>query len=86
VGRVHIRFGGGLAPEFIADPEANAHMTTLKKLLDEVNAEDKRGVEAVFRGVHAPLAQPGHLSHLERPNYDFARYLAGRIAAAKLAP
>jgi phenylpropionate dioxygenase-like ring-hydroxylating dioxygenase large terminal subunit len=80
VGQVHIRFGGGLAPEFIADPEANAHMTTLKKLLDEVNAEDRRGVQAVFRGVHAPLAKPGNLSHLERPNYDFARYIASKLA------
>jgi choline monooxygenase len=79
VGNVHIRFGGGLAPEFIADPQANTHMTTLKRLLDEVNAEDRRGVEAVFRGVHAPLAKPGNLSHLERPNYDFARYIAAKL-------
>lgn len=82
VGRVHIRFGGGLAPEFIDDPQAAEYMATLKALLDEVNAEDRRGVEAVFRGVHAPLAKAGHLSHLERPNYDFARYLAQRIGAA----
>ncbi|GAB7535099.1 aromatic ring-hydroxylating oxygenase subunit alpha [Burkholderia sp. 3C] len=81
VDRVQIRFGGGLAPEFIADPKAGEYMATLKALLDEVNAEDRRGVEAVFRGVHAPLAAPGHLSHLERPNYDFARYLASRVAA-----
>ena len=81
VGRVHIRFGGGLAPEFIDDPRAADYMATLKTLLDEVNAEDRRGVEAVFRGVHAPLAKPGHLSPLERPNYDFARYLAGRLGA-----
>ncbi|EON11415.1 MULTISPECIES: aromatic ring-hydroxylating dioxygenase subunit alpha [Pandoraea] len=80
VDRVHIRFGGGLSPEFIADEAANAHMVTLKALLDEVNAEDRRGVEAVFRGVHAPLAKPGHLSRLERPNYDFARYLAAKLA------
>jgi hypothetical protein len=40
-------------------------------------------VEAVFRGVHAPLAKPGHLSPLERPNYDFARYVAGKIAATQ---
>ena len=46
-----------------------------------VNAEDKRGVETVFRGVHAPLARPGHLSHLERPNYDFARYLAEKVSS-----
>ncbi|OLL28290.1 (2Fe-2S)-binding protein [Burkholderia sp. SRS-W-2-2016] len=81
VDRVHIRFGGGLAPEFIDDPKAGEYMATLKALLDEVNAEDRRGVEAVFRGVHAPLAKPGHLSHLERPNYDFARYLARRVAS-----
>jgi choline monooxygenase len=80
VGRVHIRFGGGLAPEFIADPMAGDYMATLKKLLDEVNEEDRRGVQAVFRGVNAPLAKPGHLSHLERPNYDFARYLAKRLS------
>ncbi|PTB22577.1 (2Fe-2S)-binding protein [Trinickia symbiotica] len=81
VGKVHIRFGGGLAPEFIDDPKAADYMATLKTLLDEVNAEDRRGVEAVFRGVHAPLAKPGRLSPLERPNYDFARYLAGRLGA-----
>jgi phenylpropionate dioxygenase-like ring-hydroxylating dioxygenase large terminal subunit len=82
VGQVHIRFGGGLAPEFVNDPKADEHMATLKSLLDTVNAEDRRGVESVFRGVHAPLAKPGHLSHLERPNYDFARYLASRLGAA----
>ncbi len=83
VDRVAIRFGGGLSPDFIDDADAAGHMATLKALLDEVNAEDRRGVEAVFRGVHAPLAAPGHLSHLERPNYDFARYLArarGRLS------
>ncbi len=81
VGKVHIGFGGGLAPEFIDDPKAPDYMATLKTLLDAVNAEDRRGVEAVFRGVHAPLARPGHLSPLERPNYDFARYLASRLGA-----
>lgn len=81
VDRVQIRFGGGLAPEFISDPQAQEHMAKLKTLLDQVNAEDRRGVEAVFRGVQAPLARPGQLSPLERPNYDFARYIAGRASA-----
>jgi phenylpropionate dioxygenase-like ring-hydroxylating dioxygenase large terminal subunit len=80
VGQVHIVFGGGLAPEFVRDPRGSEYIATLKKLLDQVNAEDRRGVEAVFRGAHAPLARPGHLSYLERPNYDFARYLARRLA------
>jgi len=82
VDQVHMVFGGGLAPEFISDPRGQEYLATLKHLLDEVNAEDRRGVEAVFRGVQSPLAKPGHLSHLERPNYDFARYLARQLADA----
>jgi choline monooxygenase len=80
VGQVHMVFGGGLSPEFIRDPNGAEHLATLKSLLDAVNAEDRRGVEAVFRGVQAPMARPGHLSYLERPNYDFARYLARQLA------
>jgi len=76
IDRVHMRFGGGLAPEFISDPRAHEYLAKLKKLLDDVNAEDRRGVEAVFRGVQAPLARAGQLNRLERPNYDFARYIA----------
>ncbi|QXZ08389.1 Rieske 2Fe-2S domain-containing protein [Comamonas sp. Y33R10-2] len=83
VDKVHIRFGGGLAPEFVADPKAHEYMAQLKKLLDEVNAEDRLGVESVFRGVQAPLATPGQLNRLERPNYDFACYLAKRLAASQ---
>lgn len=79
VGKVHILFGGGLSPEFVADPRGSEWMAQLKTLLDAVNVEDRTGVEAVFRGVNAPLAKPGHLSHLERPNYDFAQWLAARI-------
>jgi choline monooxygenase len=79
VGQVHIVFAGGLAPEFLRDPQGPLHMATLKTLLDRVNAEDRNGVEAVFRSAQAPLARPGHLSYLERPNYDFARYLARQL-------
>jgi choline monooxygenase len=81
VGQVHIVFGGGLAPEFIHDPQASEHMQTLKTLLDRVNEEDRHGVEMVFRNAHAPLAKPGHFSWLERPNYDFAQYLARQLSS-----
>ncbi|MFZ0694855.1 MAG: SRPBCC family protein [Alphaproteobacteria bacterium] len=84
VNSVHILYGGGLAPEFVDEPKAAEKFATLKVLLDEVNTEDRLGVEAVFRGVGAQLARPGHLSHLERPNYDFARYLARRTGCLDL--
>ena len=79
VGQVRIMFGGGMSSEYANDPDAQAHFTTLKTLLDEVNVEDRGCTEKVFRGLCSELAVPGPLSHLERPNYDFAQYLSNRI-------
>jgi hypothetical protein len=68
-----------MAPEYAAASEALDHFTQLKTLLDEVNIEDRGCTEKVFKGVCAEAAKPGHLSHLERPNFDFAQYLAARV-------
>ncbi len=78
VGKVHITFGGGMSPEFIQSEEAQEHLLRAKALLDRVNIEDRGCTEKVYRGACAGLSKPGHLSHLERPNYDFAQYLAER--------
>ncbi len=78
VGKVRITYGGGLSPDFMEDPEAEDLFARAKALLDEVQVEDKGCTEKVYRGLCSDLARPGHLSHLERPNYDFARYLAAR--------
>jgi hypothetical protein len=72
-------FGGGMAPEFASSAEAQQHFSRLKTLLDEVNVEDRGCTERVFRGVSAAAAKAGHLSHLERPNFDFAQYIAERV-------
>lgn len=79
VGKVRIMFGGGMSPEFVNDPDATASFEQLKSLLDDVNVEDRGCTEKVYRGLCSDLAAPGPLSHLERPNYDFATYLASRI-------
>lgn len=79
VGRVSIRFGGGMSPEFVNDPKAQAHFAQVKSLLDDVNEEDRGCTEKVYRGLCADDAAPGPLSHLERPNYDFAHYLARMV-------
>ena len=81
-GSVKVLFGGGLSVDWCADPEAEAHLAAVKALLDDVNVEDKGCVEKVWQGLCAGLSAPGALSHLERPNYDFARYLAGRMPGA----
>lgn len=82
VGQVKIGFGGGMSEDYASDPDAQAHFTQLKTLLDEVNVEDKGCTEKVFRGLSSQAAKPGHLSHLERPNYDFACYLNSRMQNA----
>ncbi len=80
-GQVHIRFGGGMSNDFAEDTDVDENFTQLKTLLDEVNVEDRGCTEKVFNGLCSDAATPGHLSHLERPNSDFAQYLMGKIAA-----
>ena len=81
-GQVSIRFGGGMSDDFANDPDADDNFRDLKALLDDVNVEDRGCTEKVFKGLSSKLAVPGHLSHLERPNYDFAQYLLSRIETA----
>ena len=78
-GQVQIYFGGGMSPEYANDANAQESFAQLKSLLDDVNVEDMGCTEKVYRGLCSDLAKPGPLSHLERPNYDFAQYLASRI-------
>ena len=78
-GQVRVIFGGGMSPDFANDPDAQAHFRQLKTLLDEVNVEDKGCTERVYRGLCSDMAKPGHLSHLERPNFDFATYIASML-------
>lgn len=78
-GQVRIRFGGGMSNDYADDADAQENFAALKTLLDEVNVEDRGCTEKVYKGLNSVFARPGHLSHLERPNYDFARYLLDRI-------
>ncbi|GAA6163494.1 aromatic ring-hydroxylating dioxygenase subunit alpha [Pelagimonas sp. KU-00592-HH] len=78
-GQVHIRFGGGMSNDFADDADLDQNFADLKALLDDVNVEDRGCTEKVFKGLSSRLAEPGHLSHLERPNYDFAQYLIAKI-------
>ncbi len=84
-GQVHIRFGGGMSDDYADDPDAHENFVALKTLLDEVNVEDRGCTEKVYQGLCSDVATQGHLSHLERPNYDFAQYLMARIEAGTAA-
>ena len=83
VGKVRINFGGGMSKEWMKDEEALKNLADLKTLLDDVNEEDRGCTEKVYNGICSHMAEPGHLSHLERPNYDFATYINARMQAAQ---
>ena len=78
---VNVLFGGGMSAEWMQDPDAAAHLDTVKALLDAVNIEDKGCTEKVYRGLSSSMSAPGPLSHLERPNFEFAHYIASRMPA-----
>jgi phenylpropionate dioxygenase-like ring-hydroxylating dioxygenase large terminal subunit len=78
-GHVNVLYGGGMSADWCADPSAGDHLATVKALLDDVNIEDKGCVERVYQGLCAGLSVPGPLSHLERPNFEFAQWIAGRM-------
>ena len=80
-GHVNVLYGGGMSADWCEDPKSAEYLVTIKALLDDVNIEDKGCVEKVYAGITAGLSQPGPLSHLERPNFEFAQYLASRIPA-----
>lgn len=80
--QVDVLFGGGMSADWMADPSALANLASAKALLDEVNVEDKGCVEKVYRGLVAGMSDPGPLSHLERPNFEFAQYIASKVAPA----
>lgn len=78
--KVSIKYGAALAPEVLAhSPNKAEQIAAVKAFLDEVQAEDKHVVEGIFKGAHAPLAQPGPLSWLEKENHDFTQYLARHL-------
>ncbi|MEM7547579.1 MAG: SRPBCC family protein [Pseudomonadota bacterium] len=79
VDRVQITYGGGMSPDFANDPKGTEHLAETKALLDRVNDEDKGCTEKVYRGLCASDAEPGYLSHLERPNFDFAQWISRKL-------
>lgn len=79
-GGVKILYGGGLSPDYMNDPKAEEHFAALKGLLDHVNEEDRGCTERVWKGLQSKFAKPGALSHLERPNYEFATWISNKVS------
>lgn len=80
---VDILYGGGMNNEFMQDADVEQSLAALKALLDDVNVEDRGCTERVWKGLQSAFATPGSLSHLERPNFEFARWISERVNAGQ---
>ena len=78
--RVKIRWAVSVPKEVIADvKDRDAHIDEIRKLLVQVNSEDRPTIERIRQGVNYVSATQGPLSHLELNVYEFGRYLARRL-------
>jgi hypothetical protein len=70
-------------PASLAQPGFAAAVQRQLEVLRTIQAEDARTNAAVQRGVASAFAARGRLSLLERPLWQFQRYLARRLAGAE---
>jgi phenylpropionate dioxygenase-like ring-hydroxylating dioxygenase large terminal subunit len=68
-----------------ATPEGDAYRAAITAGTDAINAEDRRIVETVQAGAASRCAEAGRLSPLERPLWEFQRWLAARLVPEPLA-
>jgi phenylpropionate dioxygenase-like ring-hydroxylating dioxygenase large terminal subunit len=82
VDRARVQWGiaqRGAAPA-AETPEGEAYRAALRRGVEAVNAEDRALVAGVQRGLRSERAESGDLSHLERPIWEFTRYLARQLS------
>jgi phenylpropionate dioxygenase-like ring-hydroxylating dioxygenase large terminal subunit len=80
VGKVSIRWAVSIPAEILGGSGDRQPMVDdVMSLLHQVNAEDRKIVESVFRATGSAEAAAGPLSHLERNCWDFGRYLSRKL-------
>lgn len=78
--QVRIRWRVSIPGEILDNsPDREKHIADVKKLLIQVNSEDRPVVEGLFQATASILAKAGPMSHLERNVYEFDRYIARKL-------
>jgi choline monooxygenase len=80
---VDIEWRVAVAPEVLAaQPDPDAYVADVSRLVNQVNAEDQPVVEAMQRSTSSPQFAGAPFSYLERNVYDFDHYIATRLGAS----
>jgi phenylpropionate dioxygenase-like ring-hydroxylating dioxygenase large terminal subunit len=79
-GHVRVRWDVSVARDVLAaQPDRDAYVGSILRLLHAVNAEDQPIAEAVRRAANGPQFGRGPLSRYEQNVVDFDRYVASRL-------
>ena len=81
-GRIHYRQNIMVPPEALAIPDFETALNTSVERAKAVIAEDFAACESVQRGTRSQYATQAPLSHLERHQQDFARWVARQLCKA----
>jgi hypothetical protein len=81
-GRIHLEKLICVPPGVAARPTFEAGMAQIVQGFLTIRDEDITICKAVQEGLGSRFAEPGRLSHLEKAIWQFARYVAARVAAA----
>ncbi|HEY6649771.1 MAG TPA: SRPBCC family protein [Mycobacterium sp.] len=68
-----------MSPASLAAPNVEERRSELVKLICDIHREDLDVCAAVQRAVRAGVTSTGRLSHLERPLWEFYRYLGREL-------
>ena len=80
VDKISIHWAVSIPKEILDNAEdRQAEIDSVMELLHQVNSEDKKVIESVFRATKSNAAKQGPLSYLERNCWDFGRYLAREL-------
>jgi hypothetical protein len=78
-GKIELQLDICMSPASLAAPNVEERRNELVKLICDVHREDLDVCAAVQRAVRAGVTSKGRLSHLERPLWEFYRYLGREL-------
>jgi phenylpropionate dioxygenase-like ring-hydroxylating dioxygenase large terminal subunit len=78
-GKVEIHLDIAMSPAALAAPELDERRGQLVKSICDIHREDLDVCAAVQRAIRAGVTTTGRLSHLERPLWEFYRYLGREL-------
>ncbi|MDX1892182.1 aromatic ring-hydroxylating dioxygenase subunit alpha [Mycolicibacterium sp. 050158] len=88
-GRIEVHLDIAMSPAALAAPELEERRNQLVKSICDIHREDLDVCASVQRAIKAGVTGVGRLSHLERPLWEFYRYLGRELGltghSAKLA-